>query len=155
MKAKNFSLPDKNGKIFNLFDFVGKWVVLYFYPRDNTPGCTVEALGFRDNLKEFKKRNAVIIGVSKDSQKSHQNFCEKYDLNFLLLSDDKKEAIKRYSAWGKKKFMGREFEGVLRMTYLINPKGNIKKIYEKVNTAKHVKEILNDLDEFVKSNPTD
>lgn len=146
MKAKSFSLPDKDGKIHKLSDFEGQWVVLYFYPKDDTPGCTIEAIGFRDNIQEFEKRNAVVIGISKDSQKSHQKFCEKYELPFLLLSDETKEVVKKYNAWGKKKFMGREYEGVLRITYLIDPKGDVKKIYDKVVTANHAKEILNDLD---------
>lgn len=146
MKANNFNLPDKDGRMHQLTDFEGKWVVLYFYPKDDTPGCTVEAIGFRDRIEEFKKRNVVIIGISKDSQKSHQKFCDKYELPFLLLSDEEKEVAKKYNAWGKKKFMGREYEGILRITYLIDPERNIKKVYEKVNTAKHAKEILDDLE---------
>lgn len=142
METSDFSLPDQDGKTHKLSDYKGKWVVLYFYPKDDTPGCTKEACNFRDSFRELTKLGVQILGVSKDSVKSHKKFAEKYDLNFPILSDESKEVIKKYKAWGVKKFMGREFEGVLRTTYLINPKGNIEKIYEKVNPLIHSGEIL-------------
>jgi peroxiredoxin Q/BCP len=145
MKAKDFELPDQNGKIHKLSDYKGKWVILYFYPRDNTPGCTKEACVFRDSIDKYQKLDAVILGISKDSVASHRKFAEKYHLNFPILSDETKEVIKEYKSWGTKKFMGREFEGTIRNTYLINPKGEIEKFYEKVNPLTHSDQILKDL----------
>ena len=141
----DFKLPDQNGKYHKLSDYKGKWVVLYFYPKDNTPGCTKEACNFRDSFRELQKLDVQILGVSKDSIASHKKFAEKYNLNFPILSDENHEVIKKYKAWGVKKFMGREFEGIFRKTYLINPKGEIKKIYEKVNPLTHASEIIKDL----------
>ncbi len=145
MKASDFSLPDQEGKVHKLSDYKGKWIVLYFYPKDDTPGCTTEACNFRDNIKKFQDKGAVILGVSKDSVESHKKFAEKYHLNFTILSDEEKIAIKAYKSWGKKSFMGKTFEGTLRNTYLIDPQGEIKKVYEKVNPLIHAKEILKDL----------
>ncbi|MBI4008993.1 thioredoxin-dependent thiol peroxidase [Candidatus Roizmanbacteria bacterium] len=145
MKASDFELPDQNGKVRRLSEFLGKWVVLYFYPRDNTPGCTKEACGFRDSVKEFEKRGVVIIGVSKDSVESHQKFAKKYNLNFPILSDPDRKVLKAYNAWGKKSFLGKIFEGTLRKTYIIDPEGKIRKTYEKVIPLNHAQEILNDL----------
>lgn len=145
MKAFDFELPDENGVIHKLSDYRGKWVVVYFYPKDDTPGCTKEACNFRDNLVELKKLGVIILGVSKDSVKSHQKFVQKYKLNFPLLSDESKEAIKAYGAWGEKKFMGRIFDGVLRKTVLINPAGEVAKTYDKVDVNTHAKEILEDI----------
>ena len=145
MKLKNFKLADQNGKYHKLADYKGKWVVLYFYPKDDTPGCTVEACKFRDGLNRLQELNVVILGVSKDSIASHKKFAEKYHLNFPLLSDESKETIRAYHAWGEKKFMGKTFEGTLRMTYLINPQGEIQKVYENVNPAVHAEEILKDV----------
>lgn len=142
MVAPNFALADQDGIIHTLADYKGKWVVLYFYPKDDTPGCTKEACTFRDLTDVFAKKNAVIFGVSKDSVASHKKFSKKFSLPFPLLSDPSAETIKAYGAWGKKKFLGREFEGILRNTYLINPKGEIEKTYEKVDPVKHVNEIL-------------
>jgi len=144
-KAKEFSLPDENGKIHSLKDYLGKWVVLYFYPKDDTPGCTKEACSFRDSTKDITDLNAVVLGVSADSVASHKKFAEKYHLNFPILSDDSKDVIKTYDAWGIKKFMGREFEGVKRTTYLLNPKGEIAKVYENVNPIFHAAEIIKDI----------
>lgn len=146
MKAPNFSLPDETGKVHSLKDYKGKWLLLYFYPKDDTPGCTKEACSFRDMSLDFKKKKIVVLGVSKDSVASHQKFAKKYHLNFPLLSDESKEVIKAYKAWGKKKFMGREFEGTLRNSYLINPTSEIVKTYEGVNPLSHAKEVL----EFIK-----
>ncbi len=145
-QAPSFSLPDQDGIIRNLSDYKGAWLILYFYPKDDTPGCTKEACNFRDNTNEFQKRGVVIVGVSRDSVASHKKFAEKYHLNFPLLSDPVLSMIKAYDAWGEKKFMGRTFAGVLRNTYLINPHGEIVKIYEKVNPLVHADEILRDID---------
>ncbi len=145
-KASAFSLPDQDGNTRTLKEYIGKWVILYFYPKDDTPGCTKEACSFRDNTAEFKKKGVVILGVSKDSVASHKKFSEKYHLTFPILSDEGLEMIKAYTAWGEKKFMGRVFNGILRKTYLINPKGEIAKVYEKVNPLVHSGEILADLD---------
>jgi thioredoxin-dependent peroxiredoxin len=145
MKAKDFELPDQNGKIHKLSDYRGEWVVLYFYPKDDTPGCTKEACTFRDSINKYQKLGAVILGVSRDSVASHKKFSDKYHLNFPILSDETKNVIKEYKSWGIKKFMGREFEGTIRNTYLIDPKGEIKKFYEKVNPLIHSEQILKDL----------
>jgi len=145
MKAQDFTLPDQYGKIHKLSDYRGRWVILFFYPRDNTPGCTKEACNFRDSYHEFEKRGIQILGVSKDSVASHKKFAEKFSLNFPILSDEKKKVIKLYKAWGLKKFMGREFEGTIRMSYLVNPQGKIEKIYPKVNPLTHASEVLSDV----------
>lgn len=150
MKAKEFNLPDESGKLHQLSDYLGKWVVLYFYPKDDTPGCTKEACEFRDGLHQLEELGVVVLGVSKDSPKSHQKFMEKYHLNFTLLSDESKEVIQAYEAWGEKTFMGRKFFGTLRKTYLINPSGEVKKVYEKVDPTKHASEILKDVQDFLK-----
>jgi len=147
-KAPDFQLLDQEGKQRRLSDYHGKWVVLYFYPKDLTPGCTLEAVGFSKLLKKFEKLNAVILGISADTVESHQKFCQKKKLKINLLSDPDKKVIKKYKAWGKKKFMGKEFEGVLRVTYLINPEGKIVKFYDKVNPITHPKEVLEDLKNF-------
>ena len=144
-QADDFSLPDQEGTLHSLSQYHGTWVVLFFYPKDDTPGCTKEACNFRDSFAQLQSFDAVILGVSKDSVVSHKKFAEKYHLNFPILSDEKKEVIEKYNAWGTKKFMGREFEGTLRMTYLINPNGEIQKVYEKVNPLLHAGEILTDL----------
>lgn len=145
MKATDFSLPDQDGKMHKLSDYSGHWVVLYFYPKDDTPGCIKEACSFRDNLEKLEKLGVVILGVSKDSVESHKKFYDKYHLNFLILSDEERKVIDAYHAWGKKKFLGKEYFGILRTTYLIDPKGKIRKVYEKVNPMEHAGEILKDL----------
>ncbi|MCS7093144.1 MAG: thioredoxin-dependent thiol peroxidase [Patescibacteria group bacterium] len=145
MKAPDFSLADHSNHFHKLSDFLGKWVVLYFYPKDDTPGCTKEACGFRDLHEEIKKLNGVVIGISADTVESHQKFTKKYNLNFLLLSDPEKKVIKRYQAWEKKKFLGREYEGISRITYLINPQGEIVKKYEKVKPETHAREVLEEI----------
>ena len=145
VKAPDFSLLDQENRPHRLSDYRGKWVVLYFYPRDNTPGCTKEACGFRDTASEFQKRNAVVLGVSKDSVATHTKFATKYRLNFPILSDEDKKVIKAYGAWGQKKFLGKTFEGMLRKTVLIDPKGNISKRYEKVNPLAHPQVVLSDI----------
>ena len=149
MKAKEFNLPDESGKFHKLSDYHGRWVVLYFYPKDDTPGCTKEACGFRDGLSQLEELGVVVLGVSKDSPKSHQKFKEKYHLNFPLLSDESKEVIQAYGAWGEKSFMGKKFYGILRKTYLVDPDGELKKIYEKVDPTKHSAEILAEVKAFL------
>lgn len=146
MKAPDFKLPDQDGKIHSLSDYKGKWLVLYFYPKDFTPGCTKEACSFRDSSREFTGKGVKIVGISKDSVASHKKFAEKYRLNFPILADPEHKTIEAYGAWGKKKFMGREFFGTLRSTFLINPKGEIVKEYKNVNPIVHSSEILKDLD---------
>jgi len=145
MNASDFSLPDQNGITHTLTQYKGKWVVLYFYPKDDTPGCTKEACNFRDASGDYQKLGAIILGVSKDSVVSHKKFADKYHLNFPVLSDESTKVIKAYDAWGEKKFMGRTFAGVLRTTYLIGPDGNVFKVYKNVNPLAHSSEILRDL----------
>lgn len=145
MIAPDFSLPDQKGIQHKLSDYKGKWVIVYFYPKDDTSGCTKEACSFRDNLPLLTAKNVTVIGISADSSESHKKFIDKYDLNFLLLSDESKEVIKKYKAWGKKTIYGKEYIGILRTTYLINPEGEIAKVYEKVNPDEHTPEILADL----------
>ena len=143
--APDFSLPDQDNKIHKLSDYKGKWVLLYFYPKDNTPGCTTEACTLRDAFEEFDRKNAVVLGVSADSPKSHAGFASKHKLPFTLLSDENKEVLTAYGVWAKKKFLGKEYMGILRNSYLIDPKGKIVKIYEGVKPAKHAEEVLVDL----------
>lgn len=144
--APNFKLPDQEGKMHRLKDYAGKWVVVYFYPKDDTTGCTAEACSFRDardGIAEFGK--AKVIGISKDSVKSHKKFAEKHSLNFTLLSDESHQTIEAYGAWKQKKFMGREYMGIMRNTYIVNPSGMIVKEYEGVDPKQHVKQIIDDL----------
>ena len=143
--APTFSLPDMNDKEVSLQDFKGKWVVLYFYPKDDTPGCTIEAIDFSGLQKEFAKVGAVILGISPDSEKSHCRFIEKHSLNIILLSDPGKKVLQQYKVWGKKKFMGREYMGVLRTTFLIDPKGKIQQVWENVSVKGHAQEVLDTL----------
>lgn len=145
-KAPGFELPDQSGKLHNLENYKGKWVVIYFYPKDNTPGCTIEACAFRDSIKDLENKNIAVLGVSKDTVKSHGRFADKYKLSFPLLSDKDSSTIKQYGAWGMKKFLGKQYEGVQRITYIIDPHGQIAKVYEKVNPLIHAREILNDID---------
>ncbi len=147
-KAPEFQLPDQDGKIHSLENYKGKWIVLYFYPKDDTPGCTIEACGFRDNSTKLTDKNIVVFGVSKDKVSSHKKFANKFELNFPLLSDESKEMIQAYEALGEKKFMGKTFMGIHRYTYLINPEGNIAKAYEKVDPAIHAEEILKDVEDL-------
>ncbi|MFZ2025293.1 MAG: thioredoxin-dependent thiol peroxidase [Microgenomates group bacterium] len=148
--APSFSLFDQTGIMHTLSQYKGKWIILYFYPKDDTPGCTKEACNFRDSFKDFTDAGVVILGVSKDSVASHKKFVEKYHLQFPLLSDESKEVIKAYGAWGMKKFMGKEFEGVKRTTTLIGPDGIIQKVYENVNPITHAGQILKDIQQVQK-----
>jgi thioredoxin-dependent peroxiredoxin len=145
MKAPNFSLLDQNNNTHTLTQYAGKWVIVYFYPKDATPGCTKEACSFRDGREVLEATGAVVLGISKDSVASHKKFAEAHKLNFTLLSDTSTETIQAFGAWGKKKFIGREYEGILRNTYLINTSGDIAKTYEGVNPLTHVGELLKDL----------
>ena len=147
MKIK-FKLPNKDEKILTESDFKGKWIVLYFYPKDNTPGCTTEAVEFTSLLKEFQKLNAEIIGVSPDSPKSHCNFYEKQKLKIILLSDKDKKLAKKLGAYGKKKLYGKEFEGIIRSTFLINPSGEIVHKWNNVRAKDHAKKVLEKLKEI-------
>jgi peroxiredoxin Q/BCP len=144
-KAPEFNLPDQSGEMHNLKMYKGKKVLLYFYPKDDTPGCTTEACSFRDNLKDLSSLGLVVLGVSKDSVASHAKFAKKYDLNFPILSDETGEVIEAYGAWGKKKFMGREYMGILRMSFLIDQDGKVEKIYEEVKPKEHVGEVKGDI----------
>jgi len=131
-KAPAFSLPDQDDKTQSLADYAGQWVLLYFYPKDDTPGCTKEACAIRDSFPKFGKLKAKVLGVSADSVAKHKKFVDKYQLPFTLLSDESKDMIKAYGAWGEKKFMGRTYDGIFRTSYLIKPDGTIAKVYEKV-----------------------
>lgn len=144
-KAPDFLLLDQDGITHTLKQYKGKKVLLYFYPKDDTPGCTTEACNFRDGCKEFEKMGLVVLGVSADSVKSHKKFAQKYELPFPLLSDETKEVCEAYGVWGKKKFMGREYMGIKRMSFLIDEKGNIAKIYEDVKPKEHADEVKVDV----------
>lgn len=143
--APEFELPDQEKILHKLSEYRGKKVVLYFYPKDDTPGCTKEACSFRDSFGEFRKNGMVVLGISKDTAASHAKFQEKYSLPFPLLSDINTDVIKSYEAWGSKNFMGKEFLGVLRITYVIDEEGKILKAYDKVKPQDHAQEILKDI----------
>ena len=144
-KAPDFSLDDDQGNKVSLKDFKGKNVVLYFYPKDMTPGCTQEACDFRDNWNAVKKKGAVVLGISADPVKKHQAFKEKYELPFTLLSDEGKGMLKAYGVWQKKKFMGREFMGIVRTTMIIDKAGKIQKIWSPVSVKGHAVDVLENL----------
>ena len=147
-KAPEFCLPDQDGNEVCLKDFRGKWVVLYFYPKDNTSGCTREAIDFTENLKDFEELDAVVLGVSKDSVKSHKNFMEKHGLKITLLSDPEHKVIEAYGAWKLKKRYGREYFGTERSTFLIDPDGIVRFIWRNVKVKGHVEEVKNKLKEL-------
>lgn len=149
--APDFALLDQKGEQRRLSDFRGRWVVLYFYPRDNTPGCTKEACGFRDLFPKFQRRRIAIIGISTDSVRSHEKFAEKYDLPFLLLADEEKAVVRAYGVWGQKSFMGRTTMGTHRISFLVDPEGRIAKIYDQVKPETHAEEVLRDLEELRKT----
>ncbi len=144
-KAPAFSLLDQNVTVHTLDQYLGKKVLLYFYPKDDTPGCTTEACNFRDNYDELSKLRLVVLGVSKDTTKSHKKFAEKYKLPFPLLSDEDTTVCQAYGVWGMKKFMGREYLGIARASFLIDEKGNIEKIYEDVKPKEHTQEVSADI----------
>lgn len=148
-QAPNFSLQNENGEVVSLEDFANeKYVVLYFYPKDSTPGCTTQACDFRDHYEGFSELDAVILGVSPDSEKSHQKFIGKHGLPFSLLIDDEHEVAKKYDVWKPKKMFGREFMGIERSTFLINPEGKVVKEWRKVRVKGHIEEALDTLKEI-------
>ncbi len=159
-KAPEFCLPDQNGQQVCLNDFKGKWIVLYFYPKDNTSGCTKEAIDFTELKPEFDKLGAVIIGISKDSVQSHQKFVQKYNLGINLLSDESREVLKAYGAWGEKKQYGKVTEGTIRSTFIIDPQGNIAYKWKNVKVrqkrksgeVKHAQVVLEKLKELMQNN---
>ena len=143
-QAPDFSLPDQDGNLVSKSDFAGKKLVIYFYPKDQTPGCIKEACSFRDNIEAFKKHDIAVIGVSIDSEKSHRNFTSKQNLNFPLLADVDKTMVTAYGVWGEKSMYGRKYFGTFRKTFLVNTDGTIEKIYQKVKVATHAEDILKD-----------
>ena len=150
MKALSFILPSTSKKNFTLKETSGKYVVLYFYPKDDTPGCTIETNEFNKLFSKFKKLECEIYGISKDSLKSHDKFRDKYKIKFDLLADEDLKVLKKYKVWKKKKFMGREFMGVVRTTYLIDKKGQILKIWNNVKAKDHAQEVLETLKSIIK-----
>lgn len=144
-KAPNFTLTDQHGTTHSLAEYAGMQVLLYFYPKDDTPGCTTEACGFRDRLNELKSKNMQVLGVSIDNEKSHKKFAEKYQLNFPLLADTDKKVVKAYGVWKEKSMYGKKYMGIMRESFLIDPKGMILKHYENVKPDIHVEEILRDI----------
>ncbi|MFZ1075766.1 MAG: thioredoxin-dependent thiol peroxidase [Minisyncoccia bacterium] len=144
-KAPAFSLKDQDGKTHSLVDYAGKWVLLYFYPKDDTPGCTIEACSFRDQFQDFNTIGAVVLGVSTDSVASHKKFANTFDLPFTLLSDEFKEVVGRYGVFGEKKFLGKTYMGTTRTSFLIDPSGVIAKVYKKVKPETHAAEVIADL----------
>ncbi|MBP6888532.1 MAG: thioredoxin-dependent thiol peroxidase [Candidatus Pacebacteria bacterium] len=143
-KAPDFSLQDQNGETHTVEQYKGKKILLYFYPKDDTPGCTTEACSFRDNYEELQKAGLVVLGVSKDTVKSHKKFAEKYELPFPLLADEDTSVCQAYDVWKLKKFMGREYMGIERMSFLIDEEGKIAKVYEEVKPKEHTQEVLID-----------
>jgi len=144
-KAPDFTLPSTNSENQKLKDLLGKYVVIYFYPKDDTPGCTIETNDFNKLYPKFEKLNCEIFGISKDTIKSHDKFREKFKIKFDLLSDEQIKILKKYKVWGKKKFMGREFMGIIRSTFLIDKKGKIIKVWNNVKVKDHAKEVLETL----------
>ncbi len=143
--APDFTLNDQNGNAHSLHDEIGKWVLIYFYPRDNTPGCTTQACTLRDAHPDFKKLNCTVFGISTDTEQSHKKFENTFNLPFTLLADTEKVVVQKYGVWAPKKFMGREFLGTLRISFLITPQGKIAKIYPKVKPVAHAEEVLHDI----------
>lgn len=141
-KAPSFTAPNQDGARLSLSDYLGRPVVLYFYPRDDTPGCTKEACGFRDAFSDFKKKGAVVLGVSTDSAKKHAKFASKFKLPFTLLADEDKQIVQAYGVWGEKRFMGRKYQGTHRVTFLIGADGTIKHIWPEVKPTEHAAEVL-------------
>ena len=148
--APSFTSPCTSKENYSLKDSLGNYVVLYFYPKDNTPGCTIETIDFNKLLSNFKKLNCEVYGISKDNLKSHDKFKNKYKIKFDLLADEELKLLKKYKVWGKKKFMGREFMGTIRSTYLIDKKGKILKTWENVKVKDHAKEVLETLKSIAK-----
>ena len=149
-KAPIFKLPSTNKKEYSLKDSIGYYVIIYFYPKDDTPGCTLETNDFNKLLPKFKKLNCEILGISKDNLKSHNKFRDKYKIKFDLLADEEIKVLKKYKVWAKKKFMGREFMGIVRTTFLIDKKGKIIKIWNNVKVKDNAKEVLQTIQNIVK-----
>ena len=150
IKAPNFNLPSTANKKYSLNDSMGKYLVLYFYPKDDTPGCTIETKEFNKLLSKFKQLDCEVYGISKDNLKSHHKFKDKYKIKFDLLADEELKVLKKYKVWKKKKFMGREFMGVVRTTYLIDKKGQILKVWNNVKAKDHAEEVLETLKNITK-----
>ncbi len=144
-KAPAIHLPDQDGKMHQLKDYLGQWVLVYFYPKDDTSGCTTEACSLRDNLPKFKKMEAVVLGVSVDGVASHKKFEAKYELPFTLLADEQKEVVEKYGVWQEKSMYGRKYMGTVRTSFLVDPTGKIARIYENVKPELHASEVLKDL----------
>jgi thioredoxin-dependent peroxiredoxin len=145
--APDFTLPDQTGVERRLSDYRGNWVVIFFYPKDDTPGCTREACNFRDRHDELRRLGATVLGISVDPVRRHQKFIDKYDLPFTLLSDEEKSVVRLYGVWGEKRFMGRLFDGTHRVSFLIDPEGRIARVYPKVKPDTHTDEVIRDLEE--------
>ena len=150
-KAPDFCLKNQNDEKVCLKDFLGQWVVMYFYPKDNTPGCTLGAQNFSHHIDDFKQKNATIIGISPDSTESHRKFEQKHDLSINLLSDPEHKTLNDYDVWKPKKLYGKEFFGVVRSTFLINPMGDIAYVWPKVKVTGHIEDVLTKLNELQKS----
>ena len=148
MPAPDFSLPNQENREVSLSDFKGKWIVLYFYPKDDTPGCTTEACDFTESLEDFEGLDAVVLGVSADSVALHRKFADKYKLKINLLSDEKHKVIEKYGAWQLKNMYGKKYHGIVRSTFLINPNGKISRIWPKVTAEGHAKEVKANLEEL-------
>ncbi len=151
VEAPEFNLPNQSGAMVSLSEFRGKFVVVYFYPEDNTPGCTKESCDFRDNYVPFQKSGTVVLGISPDSEESHVKFIADHNLPFTLLSDTEKKTLNAYGVWGPKTFAGKSYEGVVRSTVLIDPEGKIVKIWSPITVAGHVDEVLNEVEQGVKA----
>jgi len=151
VEAPEFELPDQNGALVSLRAFRGKFVVIYFYPKDNTPGCTKESCDFRDNYLPFQELGVVILGISPDSVASHVKFISNHDLPFTLLSDTSKVTLNAYGVWGQKSFAGKSYDGVIRSTILIDPDGKVVKIWSPVSVVGHVQEVMAEVEKAVKA----
>jgi len=147
-KVEDFCLPNQDEVEICLRDLLGKWIVLYFYPKDNTPGCTTEAIDFTTHLKEFENLGSIVIGVSADSPKKHRNFIEKKELGITLLSDEEHKVLEQFGVWQLKKNYGREYMGIVRSTFIIDPEGIVRAVWEKVKVKGHVQEVLEKLKEL-------
>lgn len=149
-QAPDFSLSDQDGVMRTLSSYEGRWVLLYFYPKDNTPGCTIEACAIRDQFRNFEKIDAVVLGISTDSVESHKKFADGFGLPFTLLADEHKEVVGRYGVFGERKFMGKTYMSTSRTSFLVDPVGKIAKVYGKVRPETHATEVLADLAKFTK-----
>ncbi|KGE88700.1 MAG: thioredoxin-dependent thiol peroxidase [Phaeodactylibacter xiamenensis] len=145
-KAPDFTGIDQNENTISLSDYKGKKLILFFYPKDNTPGCTAEACNLRDNFEDLKAKGYELLGVSPDSAKKHQNFIKKHDLPFPLLADTEKQVLNAYEVWGEKQFMGKTYDGVHRTTFIIDEEGKIEKVFKKVKTKAHTEQILEEME---------